>query len=745
MTIQQAGRAVLLTVTFGVVGASASPEDVAFLTKGVSAIDAPGGVPGPLCVFGDQAFAVVAGKSGRNDREAMVAAARHGRGRVVVFGHGGFLSPASCNTADTGTLVRNAFLWAAGAGIMPEAVPTIGVARHGGLAEYLSSHGMQAESVSLSELGRFRVFYIDSHHIASDAEADRLRGFVHEGGGLVTSGLAWGWLQLNPGKDLLKQQRGNVLLAPLGLLFADGYLKHTSAGRYGVGTASTDLLHAGRALEAAASHHDGTRKLAREQIGQVGTVLSRAAQSLPKQDTLLLPHLQRMISTQAGSIVPSPQEPVKTDNILGRLSIAMQTREAQSAPPAQVRAHPAGAIFPGAVPDDAPTVTRKLEIDTKKPGWHSTGLYAAPGALLTATVPASAAAQKLKIRIGAHRDKIWDKSEWKRMPEITRDFALRTTETQAANAFGGAVYIDVPKACNLGTVSVTVAGAVEAPHYVLGLTTLEEWCGAIRQRPAPWAELESTKAILTVPSSVVRGLDDPERLMMTWDSILDACADLATRPRQRERPERYVPDLQISAGYMHAGYPIMTHSDQYDILVDREKLLKGRWGLFHETGHNHQNRDWTFGGTGEVTVNLFTLYVFDTVCGVKPEQGRMVQDNITKQVTAYFADGPDFGAWKSKPFLALMMYVHLQQAFGWDSFKKAFAEYRDLPDSERPKSDDEKRDQWMTRLSRTVGRDLGPFFQAWGVPTSEAARTSVAALPSWLPPNFPPGVPLRED
>ena len=72
--------------------------------------------------------------------------------------------------------------------------------------------------------------------------------------------------------------------------------------------------------------------------------------------------------------------------------------------------------------------------------------------------------------------------------------------------------------------------------------------------------------------------------------MLDACADLAARPRERARPERYVTDVQISAGYMHAGYPIMTHLDAAARFVDLRASgrRKGDWGLFHEMGHNHQ-------------------------------------------------------------------------------------------------------------------------------------------------------------
>lgn len=103
----------------------------------------------------------------------------------------------------------------------------------------------------------------------------------------------------------------------------------------------------------------------------------------------------------------------------------------------------------------------------------------------------------------------------------------------------------------------------------------------------------------------------------------------------------------------------------------------------------------------------------------------------------YFAGGSDFDKWKSDPFLALAMYIQMQEEFGWEPFKKLFSEYRGLPDDQRPKTDDQKRDQWMVRFSRTVGRNLGPFFQAWGVPTSEEARASIAELPVWMPDDIP--------
>jgi hypothetical protein len=44
----------------------------------------------------------------------------------------------------------------------------------------------------------------------------------------------------------------------------------------------------------------------------------------------------------------------------------------------------------------------------------------------------------------------------------------------------------------------------------------------------------------------------------------------------------------------------------------------------------------------------------------------------------------------------------------------------------------------MVRFSRTANRNLGPFLQAWGVPTSETARKSISDLPAWMREGFPP-------
>lgn len=700
-------------------------RDAAELLAGVQAVASPGS-PGTLAVFGDAAFVVAAGRVRDGVMAPVIAAARLGSGRIVAFAHTGYFDPGALGAADTGRFVANAVRWAAG-----RAAPKVGVLGHGGLLKHLQGAGVDAAALPGREwwtgLAGFQAVCLAGNAAGPEAAREALGKYVSGGGGVLWTECGWGWLQLNPGKTLQEDHPGNRVMAAAGLVWADGIAGPTDGNA--IRAAAPPLAHAGRALDWLLK---APEKPDPKEAAQAEATLVQAAQAIPPGDRLFLPRLQELRKSNAE--VPTPQKPLK--RALPRLVVALEMREAETQPAESVRAHPAAEAFPGAVPAAAPRVKRTVTVDTKVPGWHGTGLYAAPGERLTVRIPETAAGRGLHARVGCHTDHLWHHASWSRVPSIVRRWPLAKASTVVANAFGGLLYIEVPSKGEGGAVEVAVEGAVESPRYVLGRTTAAEWKES-RTKPGPWAELETAKIVLSVPSERVRALENPEELMRFWDRVLDACADLSARPRERERPERIVADVQISAGYMHSGYPVMTHLDAAEDMVDLERMKKGPWGLFHELGHNHQSGDWTFDGTGEVTVNLFTRYIQDTVCGLPREKWRHTGDPALKSLRAHLGAGAPFEKWKSDPFLALTMYDQVQAEFGWEAFKKVFAEYRALPGGERPRGDAEKRDQWLVRLSRTVGRNLGPFFQAWGVPTSEAARASVASLPGWMPKDFP--------
>lgn len=696
---------VLLLLGGGLAAAEPWEKHAAALRQGVEAIGVAG-VPGPLCVVGDDAFPVVVAQAHRR-AVPIVAAATYGQGRLVAFGHGGYLGRV-LETADTGRLLRNAVGWAGRGG-------RVGVLRNGFVKDFLAAEALDGADW-MRRLFKLDVVIADSSRL-TDEEVETLYRYVFRGGGLVTATLGWGWRQLNPGKDLATQNPGNRLCAPMGILWGDGYIQVPADRRIPVTAELPRMVHAGWALDALRKKRDVDRPLA------VYT-LARCIPDLPPGDPHLLPGLRRL--RKSGRRLP----PLTDNDALAKVVLALELHEARHLPPQKIRAHPAAEAFPGDVARSAARVIRRVDVDLAVPRWHSTGLYAPPGEVVTVRAPVG---KKLKLRIGAHTDRLWDKPKWRRAPELVRVVPLRDPETRAASAFGGLIYIDVHSA-SAASAEVWIEGAVEAPYFVLDTTDPEQWRKEIRRRPAPWAELATSKVILTLPAGVVRGLDDPTPLLRFWDQVMDACADLAARPRERRSPERYVADEQISAGYMHSGYPIMTHLDAAPRFVDLATLrAKGDWGMFHEMGHNHQAPDWTFRGAGEVTCNLFTLYVLETVCGGAAGHEAVSEQATRDRVEQYAASGRDFELWKRRPFLALVMYRQLREAFGWEAFRKVFAEYRSLPPHVRPKTDAEKRDQWLVRFSRTVGRDLGPFFDSWAIPVSEAARREVAGLPAWMP------------
>ncbi|MCX5675200.1 MAG: M60 family metallopeptidase, partial [Planctomycetota bacterium] len=480
-------------------GVPTDGKDAEGLLAGVTQIAAPG-VPGPLCVFGDKAVVIATGGAGKETRAPVVAAGRMGAGRVVAFGHDGYFDAATLAAGDTGRLMLNAIRWTAGA----KTAPRVAVYRQAGLAGFLGKQGIQAAAIEgpgwQDKLKTFDVLCTRTTDLSIDADVAAVSAFVKVGGGLIAADLGWGWIQLHPGKDLATDHPGNRLLAEAGILWADGSLNRTADVGFAAGQVPSALTHAGRALDAVQAHADGKATLKPDDLGQAAWVLTHAARSLPPGDTLLAPRIRRLREARAAAAVPTPEKPLKADRPLDRLVLTLELEEARRLAPEKIRAHPAAAAFPGAVPADAPRIERTVHVDMAVPGWHSTGLYAPPGEVVTVTVPPALAARALGVRIGAHSDRLWGLNSWSRSPEVCVRLPIDGATTRAAGAFGGLIYVEVRGGSGQGgDAAVTIAGAVEAPHYVLGKTGAGEWRDKIRLRPAPWAELETGKVILTLP------------------------------------------------------------------------------------------------------------------------------------------------------------------------------------------------------------------------------------------------------
>uniref|UniRef100_A0A3B4FDR3 Peptidase M60 domain-containing protein n=1 Tax=Pundamilia nyererei TaxID=303518 RepID=A0A3B4FDR3_9CICH len=206
-----------------------------------------------------------------------------------------------------------------------------------------------------------------------------------------------------------------------------------------------------------------------------------------------------------------------------------------------------------------------------------------------------------------------------------------------------------------------------------------------------------------------------------------AIADLAAKPHKFPHKERFVTDVQISAGWMHAGYPIMAHHASAAELVGVKKS-KELWGPIHELGHNQQRSCWEFPShTTECTCNLWSVYVHEEVLGLNRAHDELPLAKRKSRVEKYIKGGRELSDWKL--WVALETYLQLQEKFGWDAFKKVFAAYHRMSDI--PDDNNTKMNLYAETFSQTVKMNLTGFFKAWGWPIEAATEMKLSKLPYW--------------
>ncbi|XP_014834461.1 PREDICTED: TRPM8 channel-associated factor homolog [Poecilia mexicana] len=173
--------------------------------------------------------------------------------------------------------------------------------------------------------------------------------------------------------------------------------------------------------------------------------------------------------------------------------------------------------------------------------------------------------------------------------------------------------------------------------------------------------MEFENIILTVPSHLIRDLENVLEVEKLWNGIMKGVADLAVIPQKFIRKERFVADVQISLGWMHSGYPIMMHSSiGAELFNPQDARTKGLWGEIHELGHNQQRSPWEFPPhTTEATCNLWSVYVHEEVLGVNREKASR---NITSAkrkhyIEKYVKGGKNLSDWNV--WTALETYLQM--------------------------------------------------------------------------------------
>ena len=738
---------------------SMAAADKAALLQGVGPVLLPG-EPDALCTtvtLSEQPEIILTAEINPEDlRQSFqliaLASSRLGKGKVLVFSTPAYFRKPLVQEAEVQKLLLNCLRWGSPARRKrvqvwggDEALTTF-LTRQAWV-KLVGTDAAPDPSADILLLNR---------EVADTVQISRIERFVRQGGTLLYG---------CPLPDRQRQQPQRVLAdLPLNRLLQKAGLLQTNY--LGVRYEHRTFLSAGavpkylgiRNILQSLRSNGFYRPLPLFEGGYIQTYTLEKVLALSASDSPVLQQL-RQAAQYGGSdslIVPTPAQPLRVGEnrryaayFVQHLLRDIQLRNHPS--PAYVA--PAAATFPGAVPATAARVSTELVVPVRVGGYgllepgpgyrrpHSTGLYVPAGEKVVIYLAGRDSARHLAAQVGVHDNDLTHLTQVTREAfDLTRSFDLTRGRTEVYSPYGGLLLLNVPDTTALRQVRIKVVGAVRAPRFELGKTSVAEW-QRIRQYPAPWAELASANVSLTVPAARIRTLNDPEKVLAFWDAVLTTDAQLAALPGPRRHPERIVVDQDVAYGYMFATpQKIVVPNDAgCPQMLDADFMWKnGSWGHFHELGHRHQFWGLDFEGLGEVSVNLYTMYVFDKLLhkGLYNHPQIPSRAAVATKVTAYLAGVPSFEKWQQDPFLALCMYVQLIDAFGWAPIEQVYRQYRQLPRSQYPATEAAKRDYWFAAISAATRRNLAPFFAQWQVPVSAAAAQSGAAYPTWLPPEM---------
>ncbi|KAL3057194.1 hypothetical protein OYC64_007633 [Pagothenia borchgrevinki] len=684
-------------------------EDLKILLQGVSEFDLTDDLFGSeALVHGPLAFPIGTTEDGR----PFLAGSYYGRGRVVVITH-----EAPLTSHQLAPFWKNAIDW-----LDQGRKGVIGVQPNHNL---LSQSGLKyKETAFRTDLSVFVCRAYENQPV------EEIQDFVAEGGGLLIGGHAWYWAQSHPGKNPITDFSGNKILNTLGLsLMAETI----PGGSYKATVPSHEMTytcHFRNLLRSFAGHVTQGKELSKhegKQLEKLGLECSNflMMKSYDSYSYTQVLSILTDIVKKSGMPQVSEENPVKSpkDHMLLRLGKAVY----------DVSPDPEALLSYLIKDNHMPFVyNRKLRISTitaDENEWISTGLYLSPGMKTEMILPANIVNKNWTIQIGCQTDYL-PQDELKRARSVCERFPVTAEKMQVWNLWGGLIYLVAPPNTKVEGAEVMVQIAVRAPYYKSGVTTAADWL-SLRTAPAPWAEFEFDNVILTVPSDVVRKLERPDEVAALWNDIMKGIADLAAKPNTFSRKERFVADVQISAGWMHAGYPIMIHTDSATELFRPDSAkTAGLWGEIHELGHNQQRSCWEFSPhTTECTCNLWSVYVHEEVLGLKREKAHpsMILTNRKNTVDKYVKGGKNLSDWNM--WTALETYLQLQERFGWDAFKKVFAAYQQM--SNFPSENDAKMNLYAETFSQTVGMNLSALFKAWSWPIDRATEEILSNMPPW--------------
>jgi len=392
-----------------------------------------------------------------------------------------------------------------------------------------------------------------------------------------------------------------------------------------------------------------------------------------------------------------------------------------------------------------------------QPARRPTGTYLAPGTVATVTVPKALVGKGYQVRVGSHSWDFFRLAKLHRLDRVSLLYEIDATEVHVSSPLGGGIYIEVPYLADNGIVEIEIQNAVPSPYFSaksFDRTTLEEWKNTQRHHKAPWADFQTEKFMMNVPTDWIYELEDPASLLAEWDLSMDATNELMGFPVERGKETLYAQvDLAIPYGFHATGYPAVNAgydpNEAYggahdDYLVTGPK--EAGYVEFHEMGHGYLFPKLASGI--ESTVNLLHVAVLNRKLGFSLDEAfekSAPAGNASRTIdnaAVFWMMMQDFK--NNKPMKTLdksyqhqghANYAEVVRLFGWDVLAKYWQTYM-VEAPETSPIDDGNTDPILLKLSEAVGVDIRPLFHFYGIHPDNPIALQNAIDDAQLPPSM---------
>ncbi|MED3308809.1 M60 family metallopeptidase, partial [Bacillus thuringiensis] len=352
------------------------------------------------------------------------------------------------------------------------------------------------------------------------------------------------------------------------------------------------------------------------------------------------------------------------------------------------------------------------------------GLYAKPNEQITINVEGN---QDIEVYIGTYS---YDAS-WREDSKI-KSFTLKPGINTIQSPNGGMIYFYNKQ--QGGSIRTTITtGGTTTPFFELGKHTKQDLINMLDQYPSAHAvELKGERVLITAsPARVKKYLlgsnTDPVQLLKKMDEatrIQDKVAGLSEEQVDKHYVH-YVEENHSPDYYMYAtSYRTAYVGDAIQYVLDINKFITDGWGPWHEAGHLRQQSPWKFYNMTEVQNNIYSLSVEKAF----NQPSNLEKSGIYPKAFQYLEQVNKNYDEISDVFVKLVMLWQLQLAYGEDFYPKLHQLYRDMPSSELPQTDENKKQLFMISASKVAKQNLIPFFEKWGLHPNNDTIQKVAAL-----------------